>query len=518
MLQYKTQLKETWGSFSNKQKLVIFGIFLLLSLSLAFFIHWASKPEYVSIYTNLKPAEAGEIVAAIEAKGIPVQLSPDGTSVSVPSIQASKLKVDLAHAGIPRSGNINYGVFSENMGFGMTDKQFDVVERDAMQTELQYLIEEMEGITNANVMITLPKESLWVDDAEKTASASVVLTLQPGIELEPGKVQGLYHLISKSVPSLPVENIVIMDQSMRPLEFEDSSTLNASLTTHQQNRQIKKDIEKDIQKELQLFLGRILGMENVIVSVYAKVDFSKEKREENLVEPVDKENNEGIAISIERIQESYSGEGSMVDGVAGTGETDIAGYPGADGAQKNEFEKTEERINREVNRIYRQIEESPYVIEDLSISVGVEPPEGGLTDDLRGDIESILKNVVQTSLHANGVVPEDLDNKITVFANEFKGRPVAVEEETGTSQLLLYGLAAIAVLAIGFAAFAFMRKSKKKDQMEEEELLSTPVPSVKDFDFEQDSPEKAKRKRIERLAQNKPDEFAKLLRTWIAEE
>ncbi|WP_025027660.1 flagellar basal-body MS-ring/collar protein FliF [Caldalkalibacillus mannanilyticus] len=518
MLQYKNQIKETWDSLSKKNKLMIIGTFIILSVTLALFIHWASKPEYVPIYTNLKPAEAGEIVSTIEATGVPVQLSPDGTSVSVPKAHAAKLKVDLAHAGIPRSGNINYGIFSENMGFGMTDKQFDVVERDAMQNELRYLIEEMDGIYSANVMITLPKESLWVADGDQTATASVVLSLQPGLELDPTKVKGLYHLISKSVPSLPVENIVIMDQNMYPLEYVNDSGLDSSLTVHQQNRQIKKDIEKDIQRELQQFLGRILGMDRVIVSVFATVDFSKEKREENLVEAIDKENNEGIAISIERIQESFSGEGTSMDGVPGTGETDIAGYPGANGAQNSEYEKTEERINREVNRIFRQIEASPFMINDLAISVGVDPPEGVEIDEVKGEIETILRNVVQTSLSANGVIPENLEEKITVFANEFKGRPVIEDPQASISQLLLYGVGALALLAIAGVAFALIRKSRRKEDEELEEVVSQPVAPMQDFDFDQDNPEKAKRKRIERLAQNKPDEFAKLLRTWIAEE
>ena len=95
----------------------------------------------------MSASEAGEIVSAIEAQGIPVELSPDGKNISVPKTEASRLKVELAHQGIPRSGNINYGIFSENMGFGMTDRQFNVVERDAMQNELRYLIEQIEGIS-----------------------------------------------------------------------------------------------------------------------------------------------------------------------------------------------------------------------------------------------------------------------------------------------------------------------------------------------------------------------------------
>ncbi|MFP3339861.1 hypothetical protein R0J91_17925, partial [Micrococcus sp. SIMBA_131] len=86
----------------------------------------------------------------------------------VPKDQASDLKVSLAAEGIPKSGNVNYSIFSENMGMGMTDRQFDVVERDAMQNELSYLIEQIGGIQESKVMITLPTESVWLDETGET--------------------------------------------------------------------------------------------------------------------------------------------------------------------------------------------------------------------------------------------------------------------------------------------------------------------------------------------------------------
>ena len=40
-----------------------------------------------------------------------------------------------------------------------------------------------------------------------------------------------------------------------------------------------------------------------------------------------------------------------------------------------DYEKVEETINNEVNRIRKEIVESPYKIRDLGIQVMVEPPE-----------------------------------------------------------------------------------------------------------------------------------------------
>ena len=50
-----------------------------------------------------------------------------------------------------------------------------------------------------------------------------------------------------------------------------------------------------------------MGTDKVVVSVTADIDFTQENREENLVTPVDEENMEGIAISAQKITETYTG-------------------------------------------------------------------------------------------------------------------------------------------------------------------------------------------------------------------
>ena len=57
-----------------------------------------------------------------------------------------------------------------------------------------------------------------------------------------------------------------------------------------------------------MMLGTMMGQDKVVVSVTTDIDFKLENREENLVLPVDEENMEGIALSVQRITESFTGE------------------------------------------------------------------------------------------------------------------------------------------------------------------------------------------------------------------
>lgn len=539
LLVIKNKAKESWSSFSNKTKWALIGSFFGTLLLLFIIVFLSSQTTYAGLYSNLSPAEAGEIKTAIEDKGIAVQVSTDGKTVSVPKEELANLKVSLAAEGIPKNGNVNYGVFSENMGLGMTDRHFDVVERDAMQNELAYLIRQIDGVVEANVMITLPKENIWITDEQQVATASVVIRGEPSFQLDQKQINGLYHLISKSVPNLPPEQIVIMDQNGQVFEIQEENLLDTTLSVYHQQREIKKDIERDIQRELQQMLGLILGRDKVVVSVMTNVDFTKEKREENLVEPVDVENNEGIDISVERIVESYSSEGETFDDVTGVGETEIPNFPGVVMGGNSESEKTEERINREVNRINRQIELSPYVIDDITINVGVEPPIPGNLDSLTqeniDDISNLLKNAVSTSLSMNGteITEVVLNDRISVFATEFQGKPDLIVEEPAealmnniSNNVLMMIGAGLALLLVILIIILMVRRRKRNEEegeygyeMFEQTISRAREEEPKELDLSEfKSKSNPKRKTIEKLAQGRPEDFAKLLRTWMADD
>ncbi|MDS8741863.1 flagellar M-ring protein FliF C-terminal domain-containing protein, partial [Streptococcus pneumoniae] len=196
-----------------------------------------------------------------------------------------------------------------------------------------------------------------------------------------------------------------------------------------------------------------------------------------LVEPVDLETGEGIDISVERIVETYASEGAALADDAGTGESDIANYPAADGTGTSDSERTEERINREVNRISRQIEMSPYVIDDITINVGVEPPvpdnPASLTEQNMTDIRNLLGNTVSASLSMNEFqpTPAELDDRISIFATEFQGRPELAEEEPVTTfwtgvPLLWYVLAGVAVILLtGIILLVAKRRKKQQEEL-----------------------------------------------------
>ncbi|GAE29242.1 flagellar basal-body MS-ring/collar protein FliF [Alkalihalobacillus hemicellulosilyticus] len=524
LMNYKEKINELWKERSKKQQVVIISAIVSIILALALVAFFSTRTNYEPLYSNLTLAETGQIKETLDARGVPSTVSESGTSILVPKDLVDTLKVELAAEGLPSSGTIDYSFIQDQMGFGMTDNEFNVMERASMQTELARLIRNMNGVNNANVMITLPEESVWLNAAQDSSTAAVVLDLAPGHQLDSSQVRALYHLVSRSVPNLPIDNIVISDQMFNDYYYEDQDNeTQTTLTAFEQQRAIKNEIERDLTRNLHQMLGTMVGQDSVVVSVTTDIDFTQENRTEELVEPVDIDNIEGIAVSIERIEEAYSGEGFEEGGVEGTGDG-IPNYPGALGQGPVDWERTEERINNEVNRINRDIVESPYKIRDLGIQVMVEPPEGleTLPQDQLNDIQQILGTIVRTSIssvYADELTEDEIEGKIVVSSHPFDGRVVMDQEPMMTISTWVYVVGGVLVALILLLLFIVMRNRRMREEDSVDESLATNAPfDLPDLPDEDTSEGAAKRRQLEKLAKEKPEDFSKLLRTWLSED
>ncbi|GAA0461226.1 flagellar basal-body MS-ring/collar protein FliF [Alkalibacillus silvisoli] len=520
--QYRNQITEFWKSRTNPQKSLIVGGALGVLVILIALTVFATSPKMVPLYSNLTLEEAGDLREELQSRGVPHEIEEGGTTILVPENQSDELLVELAAQGIPNSGNIDYSFFSENVSWGMTDEERQIIELDALQTELSNLISNISGISDANVLINRAQESVFVADDIGESSASIVINTDYGQTFDDSQVQGLYHLVSRAVPNLDPEDIVIMNQHFEYYDLENSG--GGANNTYAQHKEIRSDIERDIQRRVQQLLGTMMGQDKVVVSVTTDIDFAQENRLEELVEPVDMDTMEGLPVSVDRVTETYTGyDGSgLVEG-----EADVPNLPAVieDGEEVTEYENVRETINNEFNRVRSEIVESPYEVRDLGIQVAVDntvEEDGEIVQlseaeqvAVEEDIQSILASIIQTSVpgEAEAVTPAD---NVSIVFQEFSGAP---DFDTPSSPIptWLYILSALLILIIAILLFLLMRRNK--DEVQVEETVSTEITEDEpDYTLEQvESESDVRRKQLEQMAKDKPEDFAKLLRSWIDE-
>ncbi len=473
-------------------------------------------------FQDLDSTDSAGVMTYLDSAGISYRLSPDGKSISVPSTDAARVKVDIGSKGIVQGGSIGYKVFDQSSSMiGTTDSEFNVKYNNALNGEVEQLMKRMQGIKDAKVLINLPKETVFASQQDQEqASASVVLTFDPGFRPTQDNIDGYFNLVKTAVPNLPIDNITIANNEIELMPTAKGGQAGVSSQV-EENFALQKKFEEEVKKNVKQFLSTLTGPDKVDVLVFSKLNFDKENRKEDLVTPVDTENMKGIEISSQIISNSYSGQGNTTGGVAGTGSQDVSGYPSSTGSGTSTSEESSETRNYEVNRITKDIIASPYTVKDLTINVAVEPPNGQTTLDATTSsaIQNILVNIVRASLADSGVTYTDADltKKVSVYSQQF-GSTAANAASGGLATWMIWAIGAAALLAgAGVGYFIYRSRKNKEEEVEEDIPLQVPTefPSI---NLESVTNESQVRKQLESLAKKKPDEFVNLLRTWLADE
>ena len=94
-------IKNTWGNLKQPQKIVVITAgAAVLVLLLVLIITSAKGPDYEILWSNLDPADAGQIVNELEKQGIPYKLTDGGRTIKVPADQVYRTRLSLASIGL----------------------------------------------------------------------------------------------------------------------------------------------------------------------------------------------------------------------------------------------------------------------------------------------------------------------------------------------------------------------------------------------------------------------------------
>ncbi|MFD0671741.1 flagellar basal-body MS-ring/collar protein FliF [Cohnella sp. GCM10027633] len=510
-----------WNQYNKTQKWVLASTAVLLLFIIIFLTSYFTKTEYSIAYQNLDETDAAAIIQYLDGSGISYKLSPDGTSISVPSASVAKVKVDVGSQGLVQNGSVGFDELSQaSSGIGSTDKEFEVKLRNALNGEIQQLLLSKQGVARVKAIVTLPEESVFLNESDREkAIASVVMTFKPGYRPKQEEVDSYFNLVKSAVPNLAIENITVSNSTGGDLspsaQIGGSGAVGGDLFESQAN--IKTAFETDLKRNIQSFLSPIVGMDNIVVSVVSSLNFDKIQTQEQLVQPLPDNDNNGIKISEQTSSETYTGTDGQTGGVAGTGETDIANYPGGSSSGTTSSEKTSSTVNWEVNRITNNIDRGPYKVNDLTINVGVD--SAVMDDAKRTEIQGALVRSVRVLLAESGLdlTDEQMADRVSVIAQAFEDGSAGASGGASNSGYLLAGIGLLALALLAGGGYVVYSR-RKKAAREAAELAAMPRSELPTIDIDNVANESQVRKQLESLAKRKPDEFVNLLRTWLVDE
>ncbi|WP_334313197.1 hypothetical protein [Terrihalobacillus insolitus] len=174
--------------------------------------------------------------------------------------------------------------------------------------------------------------------------------------------------------------------------------------------------------------------------------------------------------------------------------------------------------------------ESPYKVRDLGIQVAIDNSksqtgENGETqylsaeeeDAVRAGIASILNSIVSTTIAKDygNVNPTE---KVSIVFQEFNGKPGLPQNVAPVIPKWLYGVGAGLLLVILLLVGTLLRRRKKEGVVEDVQMEDQQPMAVPNMEESEETESSLRRKQLEKMASDEPEDFAKLLRSWIAED
>ena len=274
-------ITKKWNDLDPKMKTVVMisAAVLVVAIIIGNAVISGNKP--VPLFpTNINSADASEIQQMLAQWGIPYSIEPGGTNVLVPPQYKHRALLQLASAGLPRRKVTPTVELIGDKNKGMTPDTQQDKERKmllALESDLIITIRQIEGIADAYVKIVPQKDDFG--ENKTSASASVLLRLQPGSKLSPSQVKAISLLVTSSVAGLEEDNVKIVDTSGRLLNGKlGDDVMNAGegegrFTTR--NIEERRAIEEDLQRKVETALDDIVGPGRSKVRVSVEMDFSQ---------------------------------------------------------------------------------------------------------------------------------------------------------------------------------------------------------------------------------------------------
>ncbi|WP_444756950.1 flagellar basal-body MS-ring/collar protein FliF [Pseudomonas sp. A014] len=232
---------------------------------------WSQQPDYRPLYGSLVGMDTKQVMETLAAADIPYTVEPNSGALLVKADDLSRARMKLAAAGVaPSDGNIGFEILDKDQGLGTSQFMEATRYRRGLEGELARTISSLNNIKAARVHLAIPKSSVFVRD-ERRPSASVLVEMFPGRNLEAGQVMAIVNLVATSVPELDKSQVTVVDQKGNLLSDQLQDT---SLTMAGKQFDYTRRMEGLLTQRVHNILQPVLGNDRYKAEVSADVDFN----------------------------------------------------------------------------------------------------------------------------------------------------------------------------------------------------------------------------------------------------
>lgn len=483
------------ANLTPRGRIALAGAAVALLVLLFLLFRMATRPSYELMMSGLDPADTGKVTESLDARGIAYELRNNGTAVAVEKASTADARIALSESGMPGADKPGFELFDKQK-LGTSDFQQKVNYQRALEGELSRTIGQVDGVSDAQVRLTLPEDDLFAEESRKPTAAVLIDGGASG--MDSGSVRGIARMVASSVEGLDDGDVTITDSSGELLWPSAGGAGGGALS----KQAIEARYERELEASLDGLLARTIGPDKGRVEVQADVnaDRATESRLQYAKRGTPLERNS------EREQLGGGGAAGGASGAAGN----IPSYAQGGAAGGGEYQRDSEQTTYGVDKTVTRTKIAPGGVERQAVALVVDesvPPQ---------DVNQLERAVAA----AAGI---DTDRGDTIETSQIPFAEVPEPASPSPVGGILGNLKYVA-LAIGTLLFLFFA-GRHLRRREQEGLDSQPVwlrelnaPATL-AELEAERPEEARDRRdtAEELPALEPDKVAQQLRAWMKE-
>jgi len=393
------------GVMNPKLLMIVGGSVLALAIVASL---WKSNQGYVALYGAQESIPVSQVVEVLGAENIAYRINPDNGQVLVTENTLSRARMALAAKGISAAMPDGYELMDKEEMLGSSQFIQNVRYKRSLEGELAKSIMALNPVEHARVHLGLSESSSFVLTNKPNSSASVVVQLRYGKQLDEQQVASIVQLVSGSVPGMAAASVRVVDQ-MGNLLSDGVAGPDGTMAGKRMGDDVMQRIREDTSKNISSLLTSLVGAGNYRISVAPTVDLSR-------VEETQERLGKDPRVSDEQLsQENTTNE--MAFGIPGSlsnrpvnqnpqaaaaqaaGADAAAPAPAANTASTNTSDprslmnRTQEQRKYAFDRDIRHIRHPGYKLEKMSVAVALNQTAPALANITPEQLTSITRLV-----------------------------------------------------------------------------------------------------------------------------
>ncbi len=556
--------KNLWSKWKPIQKVILFGIIIVVIVAIVAATKLSSKPATVRLFNSPVTDETSltKILDRISQENITADTTDEGYIIVDDDKTARHLREILIGENLVPSSVDPWAGFYDR-SWSTTDADQNVKLKNTIQKQLKQHIESISDISMADVNIVLPDDKLFTAD-QNPVTASVILKTNPSSTLlqDKKRILGIQRLILSAIEGLTDQNLIITDGEGNQInDFEGMAESDRVDIIAKQQKLIRKqevEIRARILKSLQHTFGEDRCRDMVVA---VEMDMSQKQSDSTEYSPIvikednpdtpydDSEYRDVLPLSSQTVTKEWQGTGYNPEGPAGVeGQTppvysdmsNVIGRSTETGVTQNNVINTKQTS-----------EISSPKIDKISVSVNLDgkwkttkDANGNPVLDEEGHFKRVYtpvseKNMSEAENSIKGAIGYNRTRgDLVVVTNiaydrddEFAAEEAKYFAELQRKRTILLILVAVAVVLIGFILFRIISRELERRRREREARLLAEQQAArerqlweaKDEGMEVTmSVEETRRMELQEnaisMAKEHPEDVAMLIRTWLMEE